>query len=300
VLRAELLASSPRSFPTVDFGLSCEKRGKKKRIRKIINMQCIFCGQENAAVSIEHIVSESFGNKEYVAKKGSVCDKCNNSFSKFEGVALSNSIFVMERPRLGVSTKKGKNTKGKIDKLEIEGHEDFKRNHISAKGINDENFTEFDPATQTGKLFVKAFDKGEVACSKLLLKMALSSIYTSQRKLYKKYNFSELTAFLTNENQRDWPFLTSSYKNGEFKSIPRFNDKYELKRLPCTLQYFEVDKDTLLFRFTYSAITMIINVLNRNLDWIKEYLSKDSLAILYPDHYQRKIGGINTYAEREE
>lgn len=69
-------------------------------------MHCIFCNLENQAKSVEHIVSEAFGNKDYVAQKGRVCDSCNNNFSKFEGVALSNSIFAMERARNGIPTKK--------------------------------------------------------------------------------------------------------------------------------------------------------------------------------------------------
>jgi hypothetical protein len=41
--------------------------------------------------------------------------------------------------------------------------------------------------------------------------------------------------------------------------------------------------------FTYGGISMVINLLNRSLDWIEEYSANDSNAVLYPEHYERKI-----------
>ncbi|QNA42675.1 HNH endonuclease [Lacibacter sediminis] len=251
-------------------------------------MECIFCDQENTAKSIEHIVSEAFGNKSYVAQRGRVCDDCNNRFSKFEGTALSNSVFVMERARLGIATKKGKNAKGKVDNLEIAGHEEFEKNLITIKGLTDDNFIAFDPDTKTGKLYVKSFDKSEVAASKLLLKMALSSIFTSQRELFNKYDFTNLKRFLTNKDNADWPFMTSGYEIGKFQSIPRFTDKFNLGKVRCSLRYFEMDENTLLFMFTYGAVSMVINLLNRNLEWIESYSNSDSVSSLYPEHFRKK------------
>ncbi len=65
-------------------------------------MNCIFCGQSSdAATGIEHIISESLGNKNYTLEKGDICDDCNNRFSSFERTALAASIFAMERARYG-------------------------------------------------------------------------------------------------------------------------------------------------------------------------------------------------------
>lgn len=252
-------------------------------------MKCIFCDKENTSTSIEHIVSEAFGNKKYIVQKGCVCDECNNRFSKFEGSALSNSIFVMERARLGIATKKGKNAKGKVEDLQIEGHEKFEKNKIILKGLSEENFTDYDPKTKTGKLYVKSFDKSEVAASKLLLKMALSSIFTSQRDLFNKYDFTYLKRFLTNKDNHDWPFITSNYDIDKFKSIPRFNDKYHLNKIKCSLRFREVDMNTLLFMFTYGAVSMVINLLDRNINWVETYSSGDAASVLYPEHYRKKI-----------
>lgn len=97
-------------------------------------MRCIFCGNENEAISIEHIVPESFGNLHYLMPRSAVCDRCNNRFSDFEEKALTKSVFVMERARFGVVTKKGSNVKGKVSGLEIEGATDFEPQRITVKG----------------------------------------------------------------------------------------------------------------------------------------------------------------------
>jgi uncharacterized protein YlaI len=253
------------------------------------NVQCIICDKENNATSIEHIVSEAFGNKFYVAPQGRVCDECNNRFSKFEGVALSNSMFIMERARYGIATKRGKNAKGKVDNIEIQGHEEFEKNRITVKGLTPDNFKSFNPLNGTGELFIKSFDKSEVACSKLLLKMALPAIFVSQYELFQKYDFTDLKEFLTNKNTYDWPFVTSIFDIAKFESIPTFTDKYNLKLIRCSLKYCELNEQTLLFKFTYGGISMVINLLNRSLDWAEQYLNSDSKSILYPDHFRKKL-----------
>ena len=85
---------------------------------------CIFCNKENQAKSIEHIVSESFGNKQYIVERGRVCDDCNSRFSKFEGEALSNTVFVMERAIFGIETKKGKTKIKRKENMDCEVVED--------------------------------------------------------------------------------------------------------------------------------------------------------------------------------
>ena len=249
-------------------------------------MICIFCDKENTAVSIEHIVSEAFGNKYYVAERSRVCDECNQRFSKFEGTALTSSIFIMERARHGIPTKRGKTAKGKVGEFSIEGDESFEKNLITIKGLTESNFEEYDPKTNKGKITIKNFDKSEVATSKLLLKMALSSIFTSKRKIYDNYNFTELKDFLLARNNNDWPFVVTDFEISPFESIPRQKTKYTLSILRCSLRYCELNSETLLFMFKYGAIPMVINLLNRNLDWIPDYIKNDKIVTLYPEHYR--------------
>lgn len=250
-------------------------------------MTCIFCDNENSAKSVEHIVSESFGNKDYVIEKGKVCDDCNGRFSKFEGVALTNSVFVMERARFGIETKKGRNAKGQIGDLKIEGDEDFRKYFITVKGKA--TLHDFDPTTNTGKIYISSFDKSEVATSKLLLKTGLESIYASKRDVFNKHDFSELKAFLTSKVNTDWPFMTTDYEIGKFQSVPEYTDKYKLTKIRCLLTYLEVDDKTLLFKFKYGGIPMTINLLNRNLDWILSTSKQDDKATVFPEHFRTKL-----------
>jgi hypothetical protein len=253
-------------------------------------MICIFCNQENDSKSVEHIVSESLGNKDYVMQKGEVCDACNNKFSDFEKKALSNSIFVVERARLGIESKKGSTAKGKIKELTIEGDKSFKEGLINVSGLNKDNLKEFNPLTKEAKLRFKTFDKSEVAASKLFLKIALESIYKSQKKLFSKYNFSDLKDFLTGVNNVDWPFIGTSLELSEFKSVPTFTDKHRLHKTPCRISFSELDEDTLLFKFKYGGADFIINLLNRKLDWIVAYTSgQENICELYPEHYKTKL-----------
>jgi len=252
-------------------------------------MYCIFCNKLNEAKSIEHIVPESFGNKKYVMQKGEVCDVCNNRFSKFENIALSNSIFVMERARFGIASKKGRTAKGKVNGLIIEGDTDFKKNILNIGGLNNQNFKNFDPNTKKGNLIIKSFDKSEAATSKLLLKMGLEALFKSQRVIFNKYDFNDLKAYLSTHNNTDWPFLTTDFELEKFHSIPRYTDKYLLKQNHCELKYSENNNETLIFKFKYGVVAMAINLINRKLDWIKENMKNDALAGLSPEHYISKI-----------
>ncbi|CAM3936416.1 MULTISPECIES: HNH endonuclease [Flavobacterium] len=253
-------------------------------------MKCIFCDNKNDAKSIEHIVPESFGNNFYTLPKGAVCDDCNSRFSTFEGKALTNSVFAMERARLGVVTKKGKNSKGKVNELIIEGDKNFRKTYLTIKGIDQNNSRNYDSEKRTIQVVVPAFDKSEVATSKLLLSIGLESIYKSQNKIFSKYDFTDMKNYLTTKENQDWPFTTSEYEIGKFKSVPTFYDKYRLKKAHCKLTILEFDDDTLIFQFDFGGISMMINLLNRKLDWFKELIKKDKQAQIYPEHYRTKLG----------
>lgn len=249
---------------------------------------CIVCNNLNDAKSIEHIVPESFGNKDYVMEKGKICDECNERFSKFEEKALSNSIFTMERARLGVKTKKGKNVKGKIDDLTITGDLKFRKQFVKVQGLNTDNFINFNPDTKIGELIVKSFDKSEVATSRFLLMLGIESLYTSQRKNFDKYNFQELKDYLTNKSNKDWGFITAKTEQGKFKSVPRFYEKYILKKNNIELRFLEKSNNELLFKFRFGGVSMIVNLLDRGLDWVSDYKDNEKHSYIYPSHLEEK------------
>jgi hypothetical protein len=253
-------------------------------------LKCIFCDVPNEAISIEHIIPESLGNIIYKMEKSAVCDVCNSTFSKFEDKALSNSIFAIERARLGIVTKKGKNVKGKIKNFLFEGDENFEKNKILINGIGAEDLKYFDSKTGNAQLFIKSFDKSEVSCSKLALKIALESIYTSRKEIFTKYSFQELKDYLTKKNNKDWFFLMTDFEPNKFMSVPKLKIKYDLKiKNYCELKILELDKDNLLFKFQFGSIAIMINLINRNIDWTKIYFQNDKLIQIYPKQFKKKI-----------
>ncbi len=200
-------------------------------------MKCIICDSENTAKSIEHIVPESFGNKKYLMERSAICDNCNSRFSKFESKALSNSIFAVERARLAVPTKKGKNVKGKIGKFNVEGDKEFRKQHITLKGLEQKDLKNYGPERGTHQIRFESFDKSEVATSRFLLMLGIESIYTSKNEIYEKYDFSELKDYLTNKSNKDWGFITNQKNPLLFKNVTQGKMNKYLRSINCELKY---------------------------------------------------------------
>ena len=251
--------------------------------------ECIICDNMNTASSIEHIVSESLGNHDYVMKRSKICDDCNQRFSKFEQKVLSKSILGVERARLGVKTKKGKAAKGEIKELKIEGDTNFKKGNITISGLNKDNFTGFDPSNKSGQLKIESFDNSEVATSRFLLKVGIEGLFTSKRKIFNKYNFNQLKNYLTNKDNVVWGFIMVDKEHGRFDSIPSYKDKYSLKKINCELRFQEKSNNELLFKFRYGAVSMIINLINRDLEWVQKYKDNEEYVNVFPLHLDKKI-----------
>jgi hypothetical protein len=73
-------------------------------------MRCIFCrGDSTSSKSREHIVPESLGNTSLVLRKGVVCDKCNNYFSReVEKAFLESDAIRALRFHQALESKKGR------------------------------------------------------------------------------------------------------------------------------------------------------------------------------------------------
>ena len=251
-------------------------------------MNCIICDKENTCKIVEHIVSESFGNKKYIIELGAVCDSCNSLFSGFESKAMNNTILAFERARLGIPTKKGHTVKGQINKLKLEGDKEFTPNIINIKGLQNENIRNYDTQKETFEIVVPTFHKTEVPTSKLLLKIGIESFFQSQRTIFNSFDFSEIKEYLCNKNNKDWPFLISDFEFDKYKWIPNHIDNKKLLEIRCELKY-TIYKNNLIFKFKYGAVSMKISLLNRELNWIAEVLNNDSKAVLYPEHFIKDL-----------
>lgn len=251
-------------------------------------MSCIVCDSSTGLDTIEHIVNESLVNFHYSLDKGIVCKACNNKFSKFEEKALSKSILGFERARFGIRSKKGNPVGGGTGHLSFKGSADFKKYILNVYGLENDDIEDFDSTTGTFKIKVASFEKSEAATTKLILKIGLESIFKSQQSLYRKYTFSDLKHHLISPETKDWPLIMTNTKILGFKSVPRFNDKFQLKKNSCSIEYFLTKKE-LLVRFTYGGIVMIVNLLDRNIDWIKDFLNQDPNATVHPARFKNQI-----------
>ena len=70
-------------------------------------MRCIFCKcNSSSSTSKEHIIPESFGNKEHTLPPGVVCDKCNNYIGrKVEKPLLDSPYFKEQRFYMSIPNK---------------------------------------------------------------------------------------------------------------------------------------------------------------------------------------------------
>jgi hypothetical protein len=213
-------------------------------------MICIFCDIPNHAVSIEHIVPESLGNKHYLMPRGTVCDLCNTRFCASEKKVLEKTILSFLRAQNAVTTKAGKHSKGKIKDFEFEGSSNFVKDLILIKSIGEENTKQIS-TNGTITITLPSFEKCADAMAKVLLKIGLESIFFSQKVIYDKYNFEALKEFLILKNNKDWPFIKTLDRKKGFKSIPTFSDKYELNKTKIRLTFNEFDS-------RYSAFQILV------------------------------------------
>ena len=67
--------------------------------------KCIICDREHSDETVEHIVPNSLGNIHYVLRKGLVCGKCNNRFSRFEHHVVNSEPWISVRKQQGLVNK---------------------------------------------------------------------------------------------------------------------------------------------------------------------------------------------------
>ena len=131
-----------------------------------------------------------------------------------------------------------------------------------------------------------------MATTKLMLKIGLEAIYQSQKSVYHNNDFSELKKHLNKVENAPWPIVTTSEKLLDYKSIPRFSDKFNLNKFRCKLLYKVLDPNTFLFSFKYGVLTYIVNLKSRSHDWAEEIFKNDSVASIFPEHLQKKYNPL--------
>lgn len=227
------------------------------------------------------------GNTSYLLDKNILCQDCNNRFSEFEDKAITRSYLSFIRMQNGVKTKKGKPSTLRVGDFQADGHGEFKKDIIRLTKIEEHHISNKNPQTASFDITIPDFDNTEMSAAKMLLKIGFESIYKSQKGILGKYDYSELKEYLTNNNNKDWPFVTAHKPYYPFKSIPTFYDKHRLNGIKCYLKYLELADDILLFEFQYDYYNMTINLLKRDYLWAEPYFKIDTSASLYPKYLKK-------------
>lgn len=252
--------------------------------------KCIVCEGDSLNSPVEHIVPESLGNQFYVLPKDVLCGSCNKEFSKFEGSTLLSSFVGFLRVRHGIKTKKGKAAVFSTGGFQLAGIKPGLENQVYIKGLENikaENIVFHENGSYT--ITIPDFESHGMPAAKLLLKIGFEAMYKSQRKIFEKYAFDNLRNYLLNKSNQDWPFIRSPYHPKDFKSIPSFKDKYMLNKAECKLQYWATDRQ-LIFSFSYFGVgRYCISLLNREIEWMKDYVENEHGTSVWPLHMKDKI-----------
>ncbi|PAC28323.1 HNH endonuclease [Flectobacillus sp. BAB-3569] len=253
-----------------------------------MDVNCIVCHDLNSAISIEHIIPESLGNKLYLCQKGKICDRCNQKFSKFEKKALTLSTLVMQRSRYSIPSKKGKPASGEINGLKINGDQNFRKGFVEIRGKV--KLIKKQGSTDLYDLIVGTFDRDEsTPCTKLFFKIAIEALYHSKIEIYNKYDgqLENLRRFILGLDNKEWPIITSSFGVNEMIDIPEESIINHLKESHIEIKFIETFS-SLIFCFKTDEICFQVDLLNRlNSDWIHNILNNDPFARLYPIYYYK-------------
>ena len=63
---------------------------------------CIICLEPHSDETVEHIVPRALGNIHYVLRKGLVCQRCNQRFSRYENSVLNSPLWLKRRKEYGL------------------------------------------------------------------------------------------------------------------------------------------------------------------------------------------------------
>lgn len=235
-------------------------------------MVCVLCGIGEGFTSKEHIIPHSLGNDLLVLPEGWVCDACNSACSKFESVALGNSILGLERCRLGVVTKKGKAASSTIHGVRYIGESHGTNDRIQILHTSKKSKTVW--REKSHKSLEVAFPLHDSSCysiAKLMLKMSLElmAVYFPNGEV-EKSEYNDAKRHVVDASSAPWPyFIIRSDNLDEYTQSLFIKDKFAkeyLERIETDVAYFRTT-DQMIFVFKYGNFRAAISMLSRTTQW---------------------------------
>lgn len=249
-------------------------------------MKCILCDGNGPFSSEEHIVPHSLGNDILILPKGWLCDKCNNICSSFETRVLSNSIFGLERCRLGVITKKLKPARASLSGITWFAEPTLAKNIVSAEAEWDK--VPIFSNSNYNKLPILVHGNTDRDIARMLLKIGLEllAFYNTYENISCNYNEAK-RAILSNTDNL-WPYFIIQSKEFKLKLISVFHNipdyHHSIKQLGFDLFLYALDDHQVLF-FEYGYVFTGISVSSPSTDWIKALDEWGALYVGCPIEY---------------
>lgn len=250
-------------------------------------MNCIFCEQSSEdSTSVEHIIPESLGNKEFILAKGWVCDKCNNYISrKIEQPLLQMPFFIQHRHDLDVKSKKGKIPSKSgffLDKgiTKIDFHKDNnKEESIETESrvleqLLSENINEIPAITVTlgappPNIFISKF-LGKIGIELLAyeaIKYGFDESYYNQESLINIKRYVR-----RGEKNKTWPYFSRQVYHPD----SGFKDDTGYFKVICTWKFIVTPAKQLLFQFLFVGTEFTINLINPDMVSIEQWFSENN------------------------
>ncbi len=255
-------------------------------------MRCIFCGVDSCnSKSVEHIIPESFGNSTVILRKGIVCDKCNNYFSrKVEGPFLNNDAVLLVRQELELPNKRGKLiTDFAYPRVGQEYVKKISQGEYLIYTKQDKDEKELASSVKEYEEYLRKTDeillKPNIYVSRLLAKMAVESF------IYRCGSSDEVCDYVLNDeifkkireytrlgDSEIWPYSVrriysrnEAYEGDPFSSV---NWEFDFLFLGNGEVYFIIA----MYGIEY-AINIVVPSIEGYRNWLKNNLNKSPLYI---------------------
>lgn len=245
-------------------------------------MNCIFCSaQSHESKSVEHVIPESLGNKEYVLPAGVVCDKCNGYFGrKIEQPLLEIPFFKQNRHRNNIFSKNGNIPPDIGFMISPDTGVEFK------KDKHGEHLSLTDPKaikklSTRKKVAVLTpifgfFNTADLHVSKFLAKLAIEALalqahqYNADPFKAVDHEFlSPLKKFARNAKQNEfWPYTIRQLYNPE-AGVQHPVSK-EFYKIISSIKLIETEQ-FLFHQFLLCGVEFSIDMLNPSTHWINEW-----------------------------
>ena len=250
--------------------------------------RCIICKHNSdQSKSVEHIVPESFGNKNFVLPKGVVCDKCNNYISRKIERPFLNDPYIKEiRFNSRVLSKKKKSPIIEGMHLQTSSHiglsfdvNDHSINVGAIREKDEEKWVHSVLRKELGTLIIPAPEKPDrYLMSRFLAKVALEAFAEIALRvpggideIIDKEELDELRQYIRRGSQTVWPYTERRI----YPVNKKFQDGNEQYEILHEYVIFKTDIDEYYLIFCLNGIEYALNLGGAEIEGYENWLKQN-------------------------